>query len=190
MSKKIKTPEAVDKTYQITAATIKDDLCDYNFEVISGVGIGDNHKVKGRGIIDEDLRYALSDLNVHLAAIDDAFKNMKQDDFDAVKKHERATLYQVTGFTIKGSEENEIIVLRGSKHVSASGDRMELETPRIPLDENSSYKWKKQLKKAADKVREEVAEYKEGKCTAQEVEPEKDANQLSISENDLDGGKV
>lgn len=167
----------------ITGATIKDDLCNYSFDILSGTGTGDNHAVKGSGLIDEDLREAFNDLNVHPAAIDDSFKGMKAIGFDEMKLHERATLYMVDGFKITGSEEDEAIILLGSKHVSASGERMKLTTPRIPLNSMPSYKWAKQLKKVADAVREEVELYKGGKCTAPDPD-ETDPKQLNIESNE------
>lgn len=41
------------KEFVIKEASIKDDFCNYTFEVASGVGIGDTHNVKGKGIIME-----------------------------------------------------------------------------------------------------------------------------------------
>lgn len=56
---------------------------------------------------------------------------------------------------------------------------MSIETPKIPIDAASHYKWYNELKEASDKARLEVELYKGGKFTL----PEKhvpDPNQMSI----------
>jgi len=181
--------EAEEQVVEIVAAEIKDDLLDYSFDIVQGIGVGDNAKIKGKGVIDEELRYAFAELNVHLACIDDAFKSMKDKEFKEIKTHERTTLYQVKGFKIKGGADDLSVILIGSKHVSASGDRMNLETPRIPVDNSSSYKWYRQLKAVIKTCREEVEAYRCGKCTPQELVTE-DSNQLKITDQDLEDGKV
>lgn len=180
--------------FEITAASIKDDLCNYSFDIVKGLGAGDTHKVSGKGIVDSDLLTAMAKFNVHLAAIDDCFKHsgIDIDDIDMMHGHELATNIIVTGFRIKGGSENESIILTGTKHVSTSGDRMQISSPAILLDELSSYPWAKQLKKAADKARMEVRLYKEGKYTPiKEPEAQEDANQLklSITTTDEEGNK-
>ncbi|MEJ7914357.1 MAG: hypothetical protein WKF70_14465 [Chitinophagaceae bacterium] len=165
------------KDFVITSASIKDGLCNYSFEIISGVGAGDTHNVKGSGIVDDDMATAFATFNTHLAYIDDVFKHSGTDveDIDKMHSHDLSFLYQVSGFKIKGGKDNESIILMGSKSISSSGGRIELSSPRIPLDNLSSYKWYNELKVAADKARTEVELYKEGKYTAVEHdEPEED----------------
>lgn len=159
--------EETEKTFLIKDAAIKDDFCNYSYEIISGIGIGDTHSVKGSGIIEDDMRNAFAVFNVHLAVIDDIFKHskVKISDIDAMHGHDLTGLVNVTGFKIKGSNENESIILVGNKYVSEAGGRIELVTPRIPLDNLSSYKWYKELKVAADAARLEVELYKGGKYT-------------------------
>lgn len=171
------------RPFEITMAAIKDDFCNYSYEIVDGIGIGDSHAVKGSGLIDDDMRNALSVFNVHLAVIDDVFKHsdVQFEDIDKMHGEELTGLYHVTGFKIKGSKDNESIVLVGNKYVSQAGGRLELETPKIPLDNLSSYTWFEQLKIAADKARLEVALYKEGKYTAVEVVEEADLKQTSIT---------
>lgn len=174
-----------EKSFSIKEASLKDDFCNYTFEITHGVGSGDTHSVKGSGIIEDDMRDAFSKFNVHLAAIDDVFRlsGIELEDIDNYHAHELATRYHVTGFKIKGGTENESIVLIGSKYVGTAGGRIELATPKIPLDNLSSYHWYNELKVAADNAREEVALYKEGKYTAA-VEEEEKANprQLTIGD--------
>jgi hypothetical protein len=167
------------KAIEITAAAIKDDFCHYSFAILSGVGIGDKHNVKGSGIVDEDLKIAFARLNVHMAAIDDAFKSIDVDNIDKYHNSDQAHLYIVTGFEIKGSEENRQIILIGSKHINVGG-RIEMKTPKILLEPGTSYKWYNELLEESNKCIAEVEEYRNGKCTPVEVETTNDPDQLSL----------
>ena len=191
--------DAIVKPFVIKEASIKDDFCNYTFEVTSGVGLGDSHTVKGKGIIKEDMRSAFAKLNVHLAMVDDIFKHsgIEFDDIDTMHGDELATLYNVTGFKIKGGDENESIVLIGNKFVSSAGGRIELETPRILIESSSSYKWWNELKAASDKARLEVELYKNGKYIPVEEDDEENPKKLKqtkmnflpdISEGELADG--
>lgn len=176
--------ESKKRDYKITEAAIKDDFCNYSFEVVRGVGVGDKLSVKGKaGTIKESLRKAFVKFNVHLAFMDDVFKNsgMEIQDIDNLHNDEHTFLYSVTGFKINGGEENESIILVGNKYIS-SGGRITLETPKIFIHELSSYKWYNELKLAADIAREQVAQYKEGNYIAVEEDMEtEDPAQLKIS---------
>lgn len=179
-----------EKPFVIMSAAIKDGFCNYAFEIKTGVNIGDINNVKGSGIIDSDLEYAFGKLNVHLAALDDIFKHSDTEVVNIDKMHTNPLTmeYEVTGFKIKGGDENESIILVGHKRISCSGERMALETPKIPLDKLSSYEYWKDLKKASELCREEVELYKGGKCTPVEPEEKEDKKQLKIGEDveDLD----
>lgn len=170
-----------ERDYVIKEAKIKDDFCKYSFEIIKGDGFGDVHNVTGSGIIDDDLIHAFGKLRAHLAIIDDVFKHsdIEIEDIDSYHAHDLTNLYVVTGIKITGGATNECVILKGSKHVSCAG-RIDLTTPKISLDESSSYHWHNELKAAVDKVLYEVALYKEGKCT--NAEQEADATQLTISD--------
>lgn len=174
--------EKVIKPFEITSAQIADDFCNYSFEILAGVGLGDTHNVKGKGIIDPDLQEAFSKFNAHLAFVDDVFghSGIEVADIDMFHTHDLTLLFNVTGFQIKGGEGNESIVLIGTKYVNSVTSRIELKSPKIPLDGLSSYKWHNELKGAADIAREEVALYKGGKCTAVETSDKEDSNQLTI----------
>ena len=166
-----------DRPYVIMGATVKDGMCDYSYEIISGIGIGGTHTVKKTaGIVDDDLLTALSKFSVHLAVVDGSFKysGIEIDDIDSFHTHEITHNYIVTQFKIAGGKDNESIQLIGNKYVSEAGGRMELTTPKIPLDNLSSYKWYNELKDAAAYAREEVSLYKEGKYTPIEVDEEED----------------
>lgn len=164
------------RDFEVRSADIKDDICNYSLEIIRGKKVGWTANEKGKGLIEDDLRNAFAKLNVHLAYCDDVFKHNKLDidDIDTMHTDELAMLYMVTGFKIKGGESNESIILIGNKYLS-SGSRMELESPKISIDNLSSYKWWNELKAAADQCREEVALYHEGKFTAVETEDDEES---------------
>lgn len=177
MSKKKQNEDELlrdEREFNITAAQIKDGFCHYTFEILRGIGEGDTHNVKGSGLVKDDMLDAFARFNVHMAVIDDAFKNSgtEIDDIDNFHNHELTANYHVSGFKIKGSEDNESIVLTGTKYVQSVRGRVNLETPKIPLDSLSSYHWYNELKTAADKARQEVELYKGGKYTPVEVEQE------------------
>lgn len=173
--------------FRITKAKIKDDFCNYDYTITSGVGAGDSHGVKGRGIVERDMHEAFSKLNVHLAVIDDAFlrSDIEIEDINSLHGHDLTILYSVNGIMFKGHKDAESVVLMGTKYVTCASGRIELESPLIPLDNLSSYKFYNELKQAAENARKEVALYKEGKYTTEE-EPSKniDDNQKSLFEGD------
>lgn len=188
---KVSAPIKEEITYIIKEASLKDDFCNYKYEITEGVGIGDDHTVKGTGIIKDDMRHAFGNLIVHLAVIDDVFKHsgIEIDDIEKFHTHDLTALYHVTGIKIKGSRENETVILIGSKHVSSAGGRIDIATPKVAMDNFSSYKWYNELKAAVDEVRREVALYKEGKYTPVEVEEEgENPRQLKLGEDVVPSG--
>lgn len=166
-------PEKSGREYTINSATIKDGICNYSFDVVKGVGLGDVIAVKGTHIVKDSMRDSFVKFNVHMALYDDVFKHNKIEieDIDKFHNHELTTLYHVTGIQIVGEEDNESIILIGNKYVS-SGGRIEIKTPKIALDNLSSYKWYNELKAASDDAREEVALYKEGNYELPDQEEE------------------
>lgn len=174
------------KEYIIKEAHLKDDFCNYTYEIIKGTGRGDTHKVSGSGLIEDDLRHAFGKFNVHLATIDDVFKHagVEITDIDELHADDLTDLYRVTGFKIVGSSGTESLILFGSKFVSSAGGRIELKSPKIPLDNLSSYTWYNELKAAADVARREVELYKEGKCVIPDEEEDDKPNpkQLTIGD--------
>lgn len=177
------------KEYIIKEASIHDDFCHYSYDIINGIGEGRTIKSTNKSnIIGDSLRKAFSKLIVHLACIDDVFKNngIEIDDIDQFHNHELTGLYHVTGFKVKGGQDNESVILIGSKYVSTSGGRIEIESPKIPLDNLSSYKWYNELKTAFTKAREQVELYHEGEYTMVEVpeveEKKPSATQLTIGD--------
>lgn len=187
--------EQNERPYTIATVQIKDGFCNYSYNIIKGIGTGDTHTVKGSGIVKDDMRTAFNKLNVHLAFMDDIFKHagIEVDDIDTLHNDELTLLYTVTGFKIKGDEDNESIVLMGTKYVSGGGGRIEMETPKVALDNLSSYVWYNELKAAAAAARLEVALYKEGKYDSPEVDEEEEKKQkrkqtkITFDEGGADG---
>jgi hypothetical protein len=176
--------KAVDqKTFRILDAKIKDDFCHYGYEVTEGAGLGDPHNVKGANLIKDTLSEAFAKLRVHLAVIDDAFeyKGIKIADIDKMHGDDTTGLFHVTGFKIKGNDEAETVTLIGSKYLSG-GSRMELESPAIPMDSLSSYKWYNELKDAVEAARYEVALYKEGNYTPVQVDEDEEDNDPKVKQ--------
>ena len=58
------------RSFSILEATLKDEICNYIYEVTEGIGIGDQHNVKGSGIVKDTLLTAFTKFHVHLACID------------------------------------------------------------------------------------------------------------------------
>lgn len=179
------------KARVFVSGIIKDDYCNYSYDIMHGIGAGNNGSFKGKGIIDPDMIEAFRMLNVHMAIIDDAFANSKVeiDNVDKFHNHELTARYNVTGFKIVGGTENESIILIGTKWVTLAGGRIALETPKIPLDQMASYTWYNELKEASDKVRLEVELYDGGKYTKPEEESAADQNQLTIGDAIEDASK-
>jgi hypothetical protein len=194
--KKKKTEQIVQeqKPLVIMSAALNDGLCNYSYEIKMGVGVGNSHTVKGKGIIDEDLSRAMFPLNTHLAIIDDVFKHadIEIENIKDFYTHDLTAKYTVTGFKITGEEGSEQVVLIGTKHVSCSNASISLQTPKVPMDDLSSYLFHKELKTAIDKCRDEVEQYHGGKYTEVEPTVQIDANQMTItqSEENFESAKV
>lgn len=171
-----------ERDYQITGATIKDMLCNYNYTVTGELNAGETGAIKGPGVVDKDLLSAMARFNVHLACLDDAFKTANIEigidnefkNIDTLRSHELTGNYIVTGFIIRGGVGNESLILIGTKYISMCGDHMELKTPKIPLANGSSYTWHNELSEVCELVREEVALYREGKYTEKEPKEKKE----------------
>lgn len=195
MAKKKTEPREL-KPLLIVSASLNDGLCNYSYDIQTGVGTGNNHKVKGKGIVKDDLSFAFFPLNTHMAIIDDVFKhsNIEVDNIKGFYNHDLSAKYTVSGFDISGEEGSEQVVLTGTKIVSCSGATISIKTPKIPLDSTSSYPFHKELKTAVEKARLEVELYHEGKYTEVEATPQTDPNQLNIGnaidEQEFDQAKV
>lgn len=175
--------DEIPKLFKITKASITDDFCNYSFEITDGIGIGDTHSVKGKGIIHDDLREAFNQLNVHLGVIDDAFENEEFSTTRDLINKETTSLYHVTGLDIKGTEGNESIIITGTKYVNSIASRNDIKTSKVSLMDLSAYKNIEELREDVENVRSEVELYKAGKCIVLDDEPISDPNQISIEFN-------
>lgn len=155
--------DEIQKDLEIKEATIKDDYCNYSYELLQGVGEGDTITRKGAAIIHDDMKEAFERLNVHLAVVDDAFKYSKIEieNISDIRNHELAELFNVSGFKIKGSADNKSVILVGTKFIGIGG-YISLETPRIKFEGN--YPFKDELYAAITKCCYEVEEYMNGKA--------------------------
>ena len=171
-----------DRNYVINGDIIKDDFCKYKYEIVKGVGKLNQYTGNGVHIVKESMKEAFAELNVHMANIDDVFKHadMEFDSLNEVGNEDLTFLYEVSGFQIEGSEENESVILLATKKIS-SGNRMNLKSPKIPLGDTSWYRWYNELKESISKCREEVALYHEGNYIELEPEEKPNPNQSSIS---------
>jgi len=171
MAQKKQTPdEVIDEIppLRITAVSLKDDFCNYSYEITHLVGTGNIHNVKGKGIIDDDLRDAFNRLNVHLATIDGKFGIVDQ--VEGLRNNEDVALYNVTGIKMRGSSEDESVIIVGTKHCPNVAGRIDLTTSKIALKDFSAYKPWSELQEDIELIRKEAELYHGGKCTS--VEPE------------------
>lgn len=170
--------------YKIIEASIKDDFCDYKYEITNGTGIGATHKVDDPNIIYVDLKKAMTKFNVHLAVIQCAFlhSNIEVDDIDKFHDHDITGTFAVTGFKISGSTEDERIQLIGIQYSSVANGRSDIKTHKIPMDQLGGYKWYNELRTVSDLVRREVSLYKEGFYVpaTEEEEVKEDPAQLAL----------
>ena len=165
---------------KIKQASITDDFCNYTYEITEGVGLGDTHSVKGKGIIMDDLKNAFAKLNAHLALVDEADKR-KAKNFEEAEAAGYVESYDVSAITIKGGEGSESISLSGTKYVHGVGGRIDMKTPQIYVGEGATYKWYNELQSAAYKVCREVIEYANGKYTrVEDLESEEEKRQLKM----------
>lgn len=174
----------------IYGGNIKDDFCSYECEIFGKKGISFPHKINGkdRGIIKDDMKEAFGKLRVHLAVIDDVFHYSKIEvtNIDDMHNHDLTQLYNVTEFKVKGGDENESVILIGNKRTS-QGHRIEIEGPKIPIDNLSSYQWYNELKDAVNECRMEVKLYHEGKFipVKQKENEEPNPQQLTIGDGNV-----
>lgn len=158
----------IEKPHVIISAYIKDGMCDYGYEIKKGPGAGDNiPKRKGSAYVHDDMTEAFAQLDVHLAVIDDAFKNAHKQypSLDEHRDDELTSLYKVTGIRITGKEENEGFILIGEKWVTSGS--IGLETPKII--QTANYVFYEELVEAIENVRAEVEQYMNGKVALKQT---------------------
>ena len=154
--------EAPQKPYEITSASVKEQKCNYGYEIKTGPTAGDKIPTrKGEAIIHEDMQNAFNALKVHLAIADDAFKHVFKElpELKILQSHEITQGFTVYGFKVSGNDEDEGYMLVGEKWVTLG--IMGVDTPKI--SSGSNYKYWDDLKESIAIVRGEVEEYMNGK---------------------------
>lgn len=150
------------KPYEITSASIKEQKCNYGYEIKTGPTKGDKIPTrKGEAIIHDDMSEAFKALKVHLAIADDAFKHVfgELPPLNELIVHEITNEFTVNGFKTTGQEEDEGYFLIGDKYVSIGV--MDVSTPKITA--GSNYPYFQELRDAISAARNEVEEYMNGK---------------------------
>lgn len=185
--RKKKEEEKVLKPLAITSAAIKDDFCNYSYDITDGIAIGSSHNVKGSGLVKKTMHEAFDMFNAHLAYIDQAFKlsGIEVKSIDKMHNHELTANYAVSEFKIIGEEDNEAVILIGTKLIDMLG-HIKITTPKVAIDKLSGYNFFKELKIAADKAREEVEAYQNGNFDIVEKPEKADPNQLTIADTNDD----
>jgi hypothetical protein len=162
--------EKMKKEIEIKSASLKDDFCNYSYELRTGVMIGDELSRNGASVVHEDLRKKFARLAVHIAFCDGSYGLAKIDvqDIDSHHDDDIASTYDATGFKINGSGDSASVVLIGTKGVR--GGRLIMKMPEI--DFNGSYPFINELRVAIDDCIEEVEAYMHGKTAPKMVQSE------------------
>lgn len=166
----------------ITGAQNKDGFLNYSYRINKGPKFGFEVSEKGKGIMSDDCLNAFNKFNVHLAMIDEVFKHqgVEVEDIDTLHNDENAMNYVVTGFKVTGDEGSENVVLKGSKYTALG--TMEIETPKIAIDNLSSYKFYNELSAAVAEARRQTELYNGGAFEVPEKEEKPSAKQLTIND--------
>ncbi|QES88832.1 hypothetical protein [Rhizosphaericola mali] len=163
-----KSPE--EKEIEIKSATLKDEMCDYTYELLTGKSKGDVLSRDGVHIVHEDLSEAFKELLIFVAHIDGVFAHFAQNDTPLKDLEAKAIVdtYNITGFKISGVEENKSVVLYGSKNVQYG--KIPLTLPKIKF--SGSYLYIEELQNRLYKVLNEVELYMEGKHNPEYIQTE------------------
>ncbi|HEX7906254.1 MAG TPA: hypothetical protein VF487_20410 [Chitinophagaceae bacterium] len=171
---KLETP-----AIEIKAAKLKDDFCNYSYELTEGVTAGDVCNRSGASIVHDDMKLSFKNLNVHLAVICEEISpneididNLPDINNETLKGKEkqlakRIDSFAVSAFKIDGTGENEGVVLIGTKKLS-SGDYLKLEAPKVKWSEN--YDFIQELMADVSECKNEVEEYMNGKTAPKMVQ--------------------
>lgn len=174
-----------EKNFEIKSSKIVDLYLHYSYTIKDGVNQGDLVNRKGANPIHEDLSKAFSTLDVFLAHIDEAYHwadnqtPIEELDQDIVTEG-----YAVTGFKLVGSEENQSVILIGTKNTTYGV--IDIVTPKIKL-ENSIYLYVKPLEERLNSVITEVELYHNGKIAPKYEQQEM---KFGIEEEDFENAKV
>ncbi|MFV5697776.1 hypothetical protein ACM55H_05355 [Flavobacterium sp. ZT3R17] len=164
LTEKLGLADQVQKDVEIKSASLKDALCSYSYELLTGKTKGDGLSRNGKHIIHEDLQIAFDKFDVFLAHLDDAFTgNDNATELSFLKEETETESYYVNSFSISGVEENRSLVLSGYKEVS--NGVIKFSAPKVKL--NGSYLYLTQLIECLDNAIREVEFYMNGKSAPQ-----------------------
>jgi hypothetical protein len=175
-----------DKKLEIKGAALRDQMCNYSYELLDGKTKGDIISRKGVHVVHDDMLQKFEDLNVFLAHIDGAFKDANnQTPLSELEAEDLLNLYSVSGFKITGVEENKSVILVGHKQVTYGS--ISFETPKIKL-EGATYLYIEELTQRIYAAISEVEQYMDGKLA-----PQFEQSVMTFEEEDnmdLAGAKV
>jgi len=169
----------LEKEVEIKSATLKDALCNYGYELLTGKTKGDViPNRRGTHIVHEDLETSFSKFNVFLAHLDDAYTgNDNATELATLEAEPETEAYFVNSFNISGVEENRSLVLSGGKRVSHG--LITFTAPKVKL--NGNYLYLSQLEECLDDIIREVELYMGGKSAPQ---PEQIEMAFAATEDD------
>jgi hypothetical protein len=154
----------VAKEVEIKSASLKDALCNYSYELLTGKTAGDTLNRKGTHIVHEDLENSFDKFKVFAAHLDDAYTgNDNSTELSFLENEPETENYFVSGFKIAGVEENRSLILGVTKYVT--NGVVSYDTPKVKL--NGSYLYLTQLTEALDNAIKEVEFYMNGKSAPQ-----------------------
>ncbi len=179
-----------DKEVEINGASLKDSLCNYTYELLTGKTRGDELGRKGVHLIHEDLQTAFEELDIFLMHVDDYFKNdttvNNQTPLATLEESEDLNRYHVTGFKISGFDENKSVILSGWKAVQKGV--IKFPAPKIKLE--SDYLYIEELNERLRKVILEVELYMDGKSAPQYEQEEIKFESFAEEDDAFANGKV
>lgn len=156
--------DQVQKEVEIKSASLKDALCNYSYELLTGKTKGDSLSRKGTHIVHDDLQEAFAKFDVFLAHLDDAYTgNDNATELSFLKEEPETDSYSVYSFKITGVEENKSLIISGSKEVS--NGTISFDAPKVKL--NGGYLYLTQLTEVLENVIKEVEFYMNGKAAPQ-----------------------
>lgn len=153
-----------DKEFEIKSASLRDQMCNYSYELLQGKTKGDTINRKGVHVVHDDMIETFDNLHVFLAHLDGAFREANnQTPLSELEADEIVALYSVSGFKMSGVEENKGIILVGQKQVKEGS--ISFEAPKIKL--NGNYLYIEEITHRVNAAIEEVEAYMGGKLAPQ-----------------------
>jgi hypothetical protein len=164
LTEKLGLADQVQKDVEIKSASLKDALCNYSYELLTGKTKGDGLSRNGKHIVHEDLEIAFDKFDVFLAHLDDAYTgNDNATELSFLEEEVETEKYFVNAFSISGVEENRALILSGYKEVT--NGVIKFSAPKVKL--NGAYLYLTQLTAILDNAIKEVEFYMNGKSAPQ-----------------------